>query len=284
MTWAMDQDTGKASHKLLLLAMADCVNADSPSMVCWPSARHLAARSLLDIKTVEAGMKKLRESGFIVDTGERKGTTGQIVVYLLKTPESGHVAPPAPAPAPAPAPVAVAPASTPEIGGVDLLGDKTTGTGGVGETDGKTPGFSVKTPEIPGKDPRNSHATPPKTGDGSSNGTSNGTRKEKSKAVHIDGVPDNLTADWMVVRKEKRAGPLTETALKGLLREAAKAGITVAEAVAFCCEVGWQGFNAGWYAQRQGQGRTGGAARPSKHTGLFDLDHTEGVLEDGSLA
>jgi hypothetical protein len=56
------------------------------------------------------------------------------------------------------------------------------------------------------------------------------------------------------VRKAKRAGPVTETAWSGVLREAEKAGITPDAAVRACCEYSWQGFDAGWYAQRQGNG------------------------------
>lgn len=52
------------------------------------------------------------------------------------------------------------------------------------------------------------------------------------------------------MRKAKRA-PLNDTALDGIRREAAKAGIGLGEAVAACCEFGWQGFNAGWYAERR---------------------------------
>jgi hypothetical protein len=67
----------------------------------------------------------------------------------------------------------------------------------------------------------------------------------------IAGLPDGLLADFQKVRKAKRAGPLTDTAMKGLMREADKAGITLVEAVTACCEFGWQAFNAAWYADRK---------------------------------
>ena len=63
--------------------------------------------------------------------------------------------------------------------------------------------------------------------------------------VLADGVnPDHLR-DWLKVRKAKRA-PLTQAAWDELKTEAAKAGITPAEAVAICARKSWQGFNAGW--------------------------------------
>jgi hypothetical protein len=39
---------------------------------------------------------------------------------------------------------------------------------------------------------------------------------------------------------------LTETALKAMEREAAKAGISLDEAVRICAEKGWRAFNASW--------------------------------------
>lgn len=68
-----------------------------------------------------------------------------------------------------------------------------------------------------------------------------------------EDVPQSLMDDYMKVRKAKKAGPLTDTALGGLRREASKAGITLVDAITACCEFGWQGFNADWYAQRRPQ-------------------------------
>lgn len=63
-----------------------------------------------------------------------------------------------------------------------------------------------------------------------------------------DGVDAQLWADWLAVRRAKRA-PLTATALEGVRREADKAGITLAEALRCCVEAGWQGFRAEWFAR-----------------------------------
>ena len=53
---------------------------------------------------------------------------------------------------------------------------------------------------------------------------------------------------------------MTDTALAGVRREAEKAGVSMDVALAYCCEAGWQGFNAGWYADRQGGRVAGGHA------------------------
>jgi hypothetical protein len=62
-----------------------------------------------------------------------------------------------------------------------------------------------------------------------------------------------LVADWLAVRKDKKAGTLTATAVEGLQREAAKASLTTEEAVRYCIEANWVGFNAGFYANREGK-------------------------------
>lgn len=64
------------------------------------------------------------------------------------------------------------------------------------------------------------------------------------------GVPEGVANDWLTIRKAKKT-PLTMTAIKGLEREAEKAGVSIMKAVEYCCEAGWAGFNAGWYADRQ---------------------------------
>jgi hypothetical protein len=78
-------------------------------------------------------------------------------------------------------------------------------------------------------------------------------REEKKKekkgapdgAVSIPDVDPNVVADFLKIRKAKRA-PLTETALAGIQREAAKAGVTLEQALRTCCERGWSGFKADW--------------------------------------
>lgn len=70
-----------------------------------------------------------------------------------------------------------------------------------------------------------------------------------------DGVNPQHAADWLKARGKV---PLTATALAGLRREAAKAGVTVAEAVQQCAERGWRGFKADWLHRD----RTAAAADP----------------------
>lgn len=60
------------------------------------------------------------------------------------------------------------------------------------------------------------------------------------------GVGGQLAEDWLQTRKEKRAGSLTHTVVAGLQREAAKAGLTVPQAVQVAAERGWARFNASY--------------------------------------
>ena len=60
-----------------------------------------------------------------------------------------------------------------------------------------------------------------------------------------DGVSETVFQDFVKLRKGLKA-PVTETALKGLQREAEKAGMTLQEVLELCCQNGWRGFKATW--------------------------------------
>ncbi len=80
-----------------------------------------------------------------------------------------------------------------------------------------------------------------------------GVTRKRATAARPDDVAEPVWLDFQAIRKAKRA-PLTDTALDGIRREAGKAGVTLADAIAYCCEAGWQGFNATWYAERHAGG------------------------------
>lgn len=60
-----------------------------------------------------------------------------------------------------------------------------------------------------------------------------------------DGVSDSIFKDYLEVRKAKKA-KWTETALKGLQREADKAKMSLQDVMQLCCERNWVGFKAEW--------------------------------------
>lgn len=61
----------------------------------------------------------------------------------------------------------------------------------------------------------------------------------------LSGIPAQLAIDFKKLRSKKNA-PITPTAIEGIKREAAKAGITLEAALTMCCERGWSGFKADW--------------------------------------
>lgn len=97
----------------------------------------------------------------------------------------------------------------------------------------------------------------------------------------LPDVPASLVDAWLKVRKHKHAGPVTEPVIEGLMREAGKSGLTVEAAVRYCCEAGWQNFNAGYHAKREGI--TSRPAGGSKHAGFSGKNYREGVSDDGSF-
>jgi hypothetical protein len=74
------------------------------------------------------------------------------------------------------------------------------------------------------------------------------------------GIAPELWADYLAVRQAKKGGVVTKTALAGLEREAAKAGVDLETALRTCCELSWVGFNPRWYAERQAGRRLNGSA------------------------
>lgn len=68
-------------------------------------------------------------------------------------------------------------------------------------------------------------------------------------AVRADIFPAiadrQLVSDWKALRKSKKAA-VTKTAIEGIEREAANAGLSLEAALRICCERGWAGFKAEW--------------------------------------
>jgi uncharacterized protein YdaU (DUF1376 family) len=85
----------------------------------------------------------------------------------------------------------------------------------------------------------------------------------------LPGVSDELFADYMEVRRAKKAGKFTATAAAGIVREAEVAGISVERAVAACCEYSWIGFRSDWFAQRQGSFRSPQNKHSAAAAGIF---------------
>ena len=78
--------------------------------------------------------------------------------------------------------------------------------------------------------------------------------KEKNREGHKKHTPDGdlfsgidpqIVSDFKTLRLKKKAA-ITKTAIDGIRREAEKAGLSLGDALAMCCERGWTGFKAEW--------------------------------------
>jgi len=68
------------------------------------------------------------------------------------------------------------------------------------------------------------------------------------------GIDVKIAADWITLRKAKKAA-ITETAIKGIQREADKAQLSLEAVLQMCCERGWIGFKAEWVVNGKNGGR-----------------------------
>ena len=103
---------------------------------------------------------------------------------------------------------------------------------------------------------------------------------EKPKTVSVadltaQGVDELVAKEFIALRDRKRA-KLTELALAGIQREAAKAGWTLEAALRKAVERGWQSFEADWL-------KGGGGGKPTAHTGFEKQDYHKGVAADGTF-
>ena len=65
-----------------------------------------------------------------------------------------------------------------------------------------------------------------------------------------EGVDSDLWKDYLKVRNKQKK-PITQTAIKGLQREADKAKLSLSEVIQICAERGWIGFKAEWVDSKQ---------------------------------
>ena len=90
-TYVMGLTIGNSSRKFVMIALANYANADGEA---YPSCAALEQITEMNRKTILAATRSLCDSGFISDTGQRKGRTGQVIVYKingLNSTENGTV-------------------------------------------------------------------------------------------------------------------------------------------------------------------------------------------------
>lgn len=83
-----------------------------------------------------------------------------------------------------------------------------------------------------------------------------GSRTRTLVEAPPEGVAEQVWEDFIKLRKTKKA-PVTETVINGIRKEAATISMSLGDALAMCCERGWQGFDASWVKNIHSSG-TGG--------------------------
>ncbi|MGC3984808.1 MAG: helix-turn-helix domain-containing protein [Pseudorhodoferax sp.] len=237
--WALAQPVPKAAAKFVLVAIADCVNAETcgQEMVCWPSIAHICATTSLDRKTVIGAVKRLVEIGCLFDTGERKGVTAQVPVYRLNSTEKGTVKE------------------------SQIRNSSENGT---------IPDFPGNSTEIPKEQSRFSVETVPKTGHGTTKepGKEPGKKQRRAKSdfdpLSVE-LPEWLDAEaWAMWVKYRAAAkkPITEDAARlqiGKLTKFRGEGHDPKLVIEAAIENSWQGL----YLPKDGSTRVGSGVQAS---------------------
>ena len=213
---------------LLALALADHASDDGTRV--FPSIRSLAVKTRQSERSVQYQLRKMEESEWLVLVNAGNGGRGQNREYRISLDwiKGADIAPLISAEKGAD----IAP-----FEGAERV-QSTTVKGATDDTKGATSGSK-------GCRPLHPHITVINSQEPSDN--SDGV---PAQALDTADIAADVLEDFLKMRAAKRS-PLTNTAIKGLRREADKAGLTLTEAMEVCCEQGWQAFNAGWYAQRQ---------------------------------
>ncbi len=81
--WSLDQDVFPSSHKFVLIALANFSNERGKS---YPSVSTICQLTSQKDETVRSALKALVSAGFVTDTGQRTGFTGQVKVYQFPEP------------------------------------------------------------------------------------------------------------------------------------------------------------------------------------------------------
>lgn len=96
------------------------------------------------------------------------------------------------------------------------------------------------------------------------------------------GVDPQVAADFLALRAKKRA-PFTLTALTGIEREAAMAGVSLNAALRTSAERGWQGFKAEWVRPDSGgNGMAGSSAGAAANAAQINAEAKRLVFGGGA--
>lgn len=239
MTKVWDGSIHAGSDLLMMLAIADFADDEGRA---YPAVPTLAAKCRMKPRNANYVLTTLRDSGELevrLNEGPKGTNLYRIVLERLGAKSS---APPSLQPV---APLqSVAPlqpvAETPAIHGIEPL-----------QPSADEPSGTIKEP-------------------------SKTTRARKVTSTDLDAIKDliadvdqQVLQDWLALRKYRKAGPLSRTAMELHNSEAAKAGLSPVDAMKFCISANWSGFTASFYEKR----RAGSAKTSGRHSGFDRRDY-----------
>lgn len=232
MVQALKAKVGSPLRKLVLVKLADQANDDGE---CWPSYQSIAEACEMSRRTVISHIEWLEENCFL-RRNYRKSKEGlsRSNVFVLTIEGGANTAPQGANNSPRGANAAPPSGENFAPGGANAAPIETVNESISFEPVNESGGAPARDPAP--RDPSHEIPKPP---------PAKPERFDPLAALAEHGVGEQLAADWLTVRRQKRA-PLTQTALDGLVREAVTAGIPVVEAVRICVERGWVGFKASW--------------------------------------
>lgn len=217
------------SQKAVLMALADFAN---DSGQCWPSIRAICEWTCYSERAVRNAIRQLEAAGHIACEVSRGRTSS---LYTITPNPAGDAA--------------FNPASddNPAYGAGSPTRHLTT------STRQQVPPTRQEMPPTRQQVPPN-HQEPPRT-------TNKATKRKApaDAAVRPDEVSEQVWADWLSLRKAKKA-PVTPTVLRNALSEATKAGLPLERFLEIWCLRGSQGLQADWLKPNE---RAGPQTRPS---------------------
>jgi len=228
----------RSTPKLVLLALCDCANDQGE---CYPSVPTLMEKCSAGERTVQDAIALLEREGYM----RREFRTGRSTVYLIADPRNWRTpAAAAPPQIPHPTPAVTAPPPP--------------------QTAHPTPAngapITIKEPSIEPSRKQEARA-----------------RKRADSLPCPDGVTDDTWADWLLLRKAKRA-PVSGTVLRQAQAEAIKAGISLEAFLRIWCARGSQGLEAAWLKPQERQdymSRKEAEAAKWMHPQLTDFEYID---------
>jgi hypothetical protein len=234
MRWAFEQNIKPSSVKFVLVSLGDNATEDG---MAWPSLAALCKKTGQDRKTVISSLDRLEAAGFLSDSGQRRGGTGQVKVYRFNfdrqnSTENGTV-----------------PKTEPFRNSIETVPDFPNNSTVFPRNSTENGTRKPKNPKEPKGKPKTAQA--PSIVE---------PEWKALDALIAAGVDKKTAADWLKLRKGKSAA-VTETVVDAATEQATKAGMTLAEALKISCLRGWTGYKAEWLLKHVEEEKTGGSSQ-----------------------